>query len=94
MFQLTSNSLPSVRDTIRDFISGVDKIDLRTIDANINLAYDQAFSYVGTTAFSGKAGELNFANGVLSGDVNGDKVADFQVNITGVSSLSATDFYL
>lgn len=94
LFQTTSVSLPSDRDTIQDFVSGVDKIDLRQIDANSNVASDQAFSYIGENAFSGKAGELSFVDGVLSGDVNGDKAADFEVNVSGVSSLSATDFWL
>jgi serralysin len=37
---------------------------------------------------------LSFANHVLSGDVNGDKVADFQIYVSGVPALAATDFYL
>jgi Ca2+-binding RTX toxin-like protein len=41
------------RDTIRDFVSG-DKIDLHLIDANASLAGDQAFSFIGTNAFSGR----------------------------------------
>jgi len=31
---------------------------------------------------------------VFSGDWNGDGVADFNVTVTGLSSLSASDFYL
>ena len=31
---------------------------------------------------------------VFSGDVNGDGVADFNVTVTGVSSLTAADFVL
>jgi len=88
------NSLPTARDRIGDFTRGEDKIDLRSIDANTSLGGDQAFSFIGGKAFSGKAGELNFAGNVLSGDVNGDRIADFQVDIPNVSSLLGTDFYL
>ncbi|WP_274631312.1 M10 family metallopeptidase C-terminal domain-containing protein [Arvimicrobium flavum] len=93
-FDFTSWSTPTARDTIMDFVPGVDDIDLRTIDANTKVSGDQAFSFIGKGAFTGAAGQLNFVNGVLSGDVNGDKVADFQVNVTGVSSLTAWDFIL
>ena len=86
--------LSSTPQTIQDFDSGVDKIDLRQIDANMNLTDDQAFFYIDENAFSGKAGELNFVNGILSGDLNGDGVADLQVMITGVSSLAWDDFFL
>jgi serralysin len=31
---------------------------------------------------------------VVSGDVNGDKSADFKINVAGLSALSKGDFYL
>jgi serralysin len=82
------------RDTIQDFLQGVDHIDLRTIDASAVVAGDQAFSFIAARSFTGQAGQLNFANRMLSGDVNGDKVADFQICVVGLSALAATDFYL
>ena len=73
------------RDTIRDFVSG-DKIDLHLIDANASLAFDQAFSFIGTNAFSGAAGQLHYAaaggNTLISGDVNGDKVSDLSILVS------------
>jgi serralysin len=92
-FNAIKESLPSARDTIKDFVRGSDRIDLRSIDANSKVAGDQAFSFIGSKAFTG-AGQLKFSNGVLSGDLNGDKVADFQVNVSGLSALAKTDFYL
>jgi serralysin len=92
-FNAITESVPSARDTIKDFVRGSDRIDLRSIDANSKIAGDQAFSFIGSKAFSG-AGQLKFSNGVLSGDVNGDKVSDFQVNVSGLSALAKTDFYL
>jgi serralysin len=89
-----SHSTVATPDTIRDFISGIDRIDLHSIDANINRAGDQAFSFIGKSAFSGAAGQLRFASGVLSGDTNGDKMADFVMKVTGLSALAKGDFYL
>jgi serralysin len=88
------DSMPAAADRIADFLRGTDKIDLRAIDANASLSGDQAFSYIGTAAFTGKAGQLQFVNGVISGDINGDRVADFKVSIGGTSSLFAVDFLL
>lgn len=80
-------------DRIMDW-NGGDKIDLREIDANGNLAGAQGFHFIGNTAFSGIAGELHYANGVLEGDVNGDRIADFSVVLVGSPSISGFDFNL
>jgi Ca2+-binding RTX toxin-like protein len=70
---------PLFRETIVGFVAG-DRLDFTAIDANTNLAGFQAFTVpANATSFSGNAGELIFVNGVLSGDVNGDRVADFQL---------------
>jgi serralysin len=86
---------PGSSDIITDFVSQVDKIDLVNIDANLNVAGDQAFRYIGSAAFSRVAGQLRLADQVLSGDINGDGLADFRLGLTGVSALlSATDLRL
>jgi serralysin len=79
---------------IDDFASGVDRMDLRLIDANGNAVGDQAFLFIGSSAFHGKAGELNFRSGIVSGDVNGDGLADFQIKVMNLSALSGSDFLL
>jgi serralysin len=94
VFRSANDSLPTARDRIEDFTRGADKIDLRAIDANIQVGGDQAFSFVGSKAFTGKAGELNFVGGIVSGDTNGDGIADFQIEVLKVSHLAATDFLL
>ena len=94
LFKAVGDTAPAASDTIQDFTSGVDKIDLRGIDANTRLSGNQAFSFIGSTAFTGKAGQLNFSGGTLSGDINGDKAADFQISLLSVASTKATDFYL
>ncbi|WP_163271099.1 M10 family metallopeptidase [Chelativorans alearense] len=94
VFRKESNSLPSAHDRINDFVSGGDTIDLRGMDADSTASGNQAFSFIGGKAFTGKAGELNFVNGVLSGDTDGNSTADFQVEILNVSVLVDSDFHL
>jgi serralysin len=94
VFRALSDSRGSLVDTIRDFRRGTDHIDLRSIDANTKIAGNQAFSFLGQAAFHGKAGELRFDDGVVSGDVNGDRSADFKINVAGLSALGKGDFYL
>jgi len=94
VFRALSDSRRSSMDTIKDFRRGSDHIDLRSIDASTKTAGDQAFTFIGSNAFHGRAGELHFADGAVAGDVNGDKVADFSINVLGLSALSKSDFYL
>ncbi|QRM28718.1 M10 family metallopeptidase C-terminal domain-containing protein [Microvirga sp. VF16] len=94
IFQAVSDSRRSVIDTITDFRRGSDHIDLRSIDAKTSATGNQAFTFIGKNAFHGKSGELRFADGIVSGDVNGDKSADFKINVAALSALSKSDFYL
>ena len=86
-------------DTIVDFHhSEGDHIDLSGIDANLYIVGNQAFTFIGTQAFHSAPAELRYAvtaSGVtISGDVDGDGVADFSINVAGVSSLVSSDFIL
>ena len=81
-------------DVIEDFKSGSDRIDLSAVDANSNHAGDQDFDFIGSAAFSSKAGELHLRNGVVSGDINGDGKADFAVEIANLAALTSSDFIL
>ena len=48
------------------------------MDANVNLAGDQAFTFIGNgTKFSDTAGELRFNAIWVEGDLDGDAVAGF-----------------
>jgi Ca2+-binding RTX toxin-like protein len=78
------------RDSITDFTSGQDFLDLNAIDSNTVLAGNQNFRYIAGLAFSGVAGELRLENELLSGDINGDRKADFELNLVGVTSLVVT----
>jgi len=83
------------RDVIRDFSHAQgDDIDLSGIDANAKAAGNQAFAFIGDKAFSGKAGQLHVKDGIVSGDVNGDRVADFHIEIGNHAALHADDFIL
>lgn len=87
----------SGRDVIRDFLSGTDKIDLREIDADTGTAGDQAFTFIGAHGFDGTAGELRsyFSHGTqwLAGDVDGDGVADFTIDL-GHAHVVTSDLFL
>ena len=83
----------SRRDVITDFrASEGDLIDLSGIDADYTRSGNQAFDFIGRESFSGEAGELRFSGGILSGDVNGDGAGDFQIAVSGHSTLYSDDF--
>ncbi|WP_454915926.1 cadherin domain-containing protein [Xanthobacter sediminis] len=96
IYKALGDSTAKSYDTIADFSAKQkDRIDLSAIDANgIGGTKNDAFVYIGTKGFSGTAGELRFTNGVLQGDVNGDRSADLAVKLTGVSSLTAGNVIL
>ncbi|WP_225207116.1 M10 family metallopeptidase C-terminal domain-containing protein [Novosphingobium huizhouense] len=68
-------------DTIADFVSGTDRIDLRHLGSTVDGA-GADLTWIGSAGFSGAAGELRFAGGHLMADLNGDKVADFDVTVS------------
>jgi len=90
-----SSAGDAVGDVVTDFKAAEgDKLDFRPMDANTALDDDQAFAYLGGGAFTGTAGQLRFAGGVVHGDVNGDGVADFAIQLAGVASLATGSLWL
>ncbi len=84
----------SKRDVIEDFYrSENDKIDLSNIDANVNRSGNQAFKFIGTDSFDDRAGELRYSGHIISGDVDGDGRADFQI-YANLTKYYASDFVL
>ena len=85
------------RDIIADFSSTqLDKIDLSTIDANSTLVNDQAFAAAILTsgAFTA-AGQLRLVGDILSGNTdNNFATSEFEIQLTGVTTLSGADFIL
>jgi subtilase family serine protease len=94
------------RDVIVDWNPAADYIDLRGIDAKTGVAGNNAFTFVDVdgSSFSGAKGELRWvqqnnsgtANDrtLVMGDVNGDRTADFVIEITGLHTMRAVDFLL
>ncbi|MBB2753132.1 UNVERIFIED_ORG: hypothetical protein GGI57_003842 [Rhizobium aethiopicum] len=96
----------SNRDVITDFQKGVDKMDFSAIDANGSAQGDGAFHFLAqenasfdhkagalTWHYEDKAGSASDAT-VIQGDLNGDGVQDFQVQLKGLVHLGAGDFLL
>lgn len=89
--------LPS--DLVKDFVQGQDRIDLSAIDSKTATVTNEAFSFIGSAAFTA-AGQLHaFANSatnrtLIEGDVDGDKIADFQLQLVGLKTMAGTDFLL
>lgn len=93
------------RDQIVDFEHQRDKINLGRIDADTNHSGNQAFRWLGATAFTGTAGELvtyteeinagTETVTVVAGDTDGDGAADFEIELRGViTQLYYNDFIL
>ncbi len=92
-------------DIITDFTRGADKIVLTDIDASTLIAGNNAFTFVGTAAFSTLAsGEVRFARFDLAGttndytlvylDTDRDTAAEAVIRLTGLQNLTAGDFAL
>lgn len=87
------------RDTIVNFKTGHgDLIDLSAIDADTDTDGDQAFTFVGSDAFSATAGELRIETGsgetLIYGDIDGDGIADFAIRLDSALSLGVDSFVL
>jgi Ca2+-binding RTX toxin-like protein len=90
VFALGDSSASSGQhDRVTDFVSGVDHIDLT----------GDGFHFIGTTAFDGTAGALDYfynsSSGIttLQGDSNGDHIADFAIDLLGNIAISAADLF-
>jgi Ca2+-binding RTX toxin-like protein len=103
-FQFTGATLATLdtgvganRDVIQDFNGDV--IDLHLIDANLGAGGDQAFSFIGTNAFTA-AGQVRFfadgaGNTIVEGNIDNDLHADFQIELHAFAAqLQAGNFVL
>ena len=89
-------------DTITDFTQGQDLISLTAIDANVNLANDQAFTFVANATPGTNPGVTansitwyqSGGNTIIQADINGDAGADITITLTGLKTMSASDFLL
>ncbi|WP_316678173.1 calcium-binding protein [uncultured Tolumonas sp.] len=92
---LSELGLGTTRDVISDFkVIELDKIDLSGIDANTVLAGDQAFSFVTVFSSTDATGQIRFASGVLQISTDADVSAEYEIALTGVTTLAADSFIL
>jgi serralysin len=82
-FGALADSTLAAPDQITDFFeNGGDRINLSQFDANTLVAGNQAFTWIGNNnAFTGVAGQLSLHGSYVEGDVNGDAVADFRIQV-------------
>lgn len=92
-------------DVITDFVSGRDKINLSSIDAFAGSSTNDAFVWKGTAAFGSKTqGEVRFQIFDNTGtdndytmiwiDNDADKDVEMAIRLTGLYSLTSSDFIL
>jgi hypothetical protein len=97
-YNLTSASPAGAgRDVITDFAPGIDRIDLMGIDADASVAGNQAFRWVGKAALTGP-GEVGYftsgGNTIVRMSTDADAAAEAEIQLTGIKTLTALDFYL
>jgi hypothetical protein len=85
-------------DVINDFAQGQDHIDLSAMDANVNAAGNQVFTFINGNAFTHTAGELHYVQNsgftFVEGDTDGNGTADFAITLIGTYALAGADFVL
>jgi len=101
VFLSASESQGVAIDTIADFLSGTDVIDLSAIDAIVSvLLENDAFIFTGNSPFAGSAGTLRFDTTSIAGVtrvlgyVDSNISVDFEVRLTGTYDLNSSDFIL
>lgn len=82
--QASHAGIGATRDQIRDFTAGSD---------DIQLDFMAGGRFIGFAAFSGAEDEVRYirSTGILSGDVNGDRVADWELLIVNKVALTTAD---
>ncbi len=99
-----STALATQAERITDFTQGQDRIDLSAIDARVGTAGNQAFTFLGTAAFTAANtnGGLRYSYladqniTVVEGSFDNDPALDteFQIVLSGRVNLTANDFVL
>ncbi|HYJ31101.1 MAG TPA: calcium-binding protein [Allosphingosinicella sp.] len=85
-------------DRIADFTPGTDLIDLSQMDADPGQSGRQAFTFIGSAAFSGTPGEVRVET--RDGDTwvlidgHGGATASIEIAMTGTVSITGADFIL
>jgi Ca2+-binding RTX toxin-like protein len=97
-YTLLTHSTASAFDTVRDFTTGSDKIDLADLDAKAGAAGNQAFTFVAAQSQAVVANSVTWyqqgGNTFVQADVNGDATAEFVLRLLGNKALTVGDFTL
>ncbi len=96
VFVGVTDSTGTNRDLIKDFEDGLDRIDLRQIDANATPG-DQAFAFIGSGPFTA-AGQIRVTttttNTRIEVSIDADIEAEMLILLNGIHDLTATNFLL
>ena len=98
-YDAASDSPVGGHDVLFDFNrTQSDRISLTGVDANSLVGGDQNFTFIGTNAFGSIAGELRYekvgGNTFIYGDLDGNAVTDFMLQLNGEHNLFAADLFL
>ena len=98
-FHPSGTGLGPQADSILDFSQAAgDKIQISPLKSGGQWGGFLHFTFIGDDAFSGEEGELRFEQSGtdtwISGDSDGDAVADFQIKCAGTIAFTANDFIL
>ena len=96
IFKSVADSAPGARrDVIYDFVSGTDDIDLRAIDARQATGANEAFTFSNSTPRAYSVWTVTKGSDLLvRADVTGDRIADFEIRMSNITSLQAGDLLL
>lgn len=99
VYERASDSTVSARDYITDFEVGRDLIDLSALSGPDARSAATKLDWIGGGAFSGRAGELRFTgtsagSTLIQADLDGDRAADFAIELAGQKDLTAASFVL
>ncbi len=95
IYGAAAQSIGVNQDTITDFVSGTDRINLNGIDANINNPGNDNFTFIGNAAFTAPAQvRYDAGTGLLQANVNGTFAPELQIQLTGNPVLVAGDIIL
>lgn len=94
-----SGNTSASADKILDFSRAEgDRIVVNLIDAKPATTVDDAFTFLGTGAFTGSAGQLRYqiigSDTFVQGDIDGDTTADIFIQVSGSTAFVAGDFIL
>ncbi len=87
-------------DLIKDFVHGLDDIDVAAIDANGAAAGNAAFVFRGSSKFTGAGAEVRFVKNASNNvtnvlfDIDGNQAPDMTIRLTGLITMEASDFTL